>query len=78
MKKSGVLQRGFSSWGSSQATSAQIAESVGRMIKAAVVDETGLTGKYDVRIELLAGETPDETPEYRMTLALAKLGLKLE
>jgi uncharacterized protein (TIGR03435 family) len=78
MKKSGVMQRGFSSWGSSQATSAQIAENVGRMIKAAVADETGLTGKYDVLIEMLAGETPDETPQYRMTLALAKLGLKLE
>jgi uncharacterized protein (TIGR03435 family) len=78
MKKSGVMQRGYSSWGSSQATSAEIAESVGRMIKAAVVDETGLKGKNDIQIVMQAGESPDETPEYRMTLALAKFGLRLE
>ena len=48
------------------------------MIKAPVVDETGLAGKYDVRIEMLPGESPDDSVEYRMSLALAKLGLRLE
>jgi uncharacterized protein (TIGR03435 family) len=77
MNKPGGM-RGSSSWGSSQATTAQIADGVSRMIKAPVVDETGLKGKYDVRVEMLAGESPDDTVEYRMSLALAKLGLKLE
>src|SRR4051812_5257434 len=52
VKKSGVMQRGYSSWGSNQATTGQIAEAVGRMIKAPVVDETRLTGKYEVRVEM--------------------------
>jgi uncharacterized protein (TIGR03435 family) len=69
--------RAYSSWGSSQATGAQIAEAVSRMIHSPVVDETGLTGKYVIRIELVR-ESPDDTEEYRVSLALAKLGLKLE
>lgn len=76
LSKSGQL-RGWSSWGANQATSAQIAEAVGRMIKAPVADETGLTGKYKVELELLRSD-PDETAEYAMSVALAKLGLKLE
>lgn len=76
LAKSGQLRR-YSSWGSNQATGAQIAEGVSRMIKAPVVDETGLTGKYAVLIEMMGGE-PEDTDEYRMSLALAKLGLKLE
>ena len=77
LSKSGGL-RGYSSWGSNRATSGQIAQGVSGMIKAPVVDETGLAGKYDVRIEMLPGESPDDSVEYRMSLALAKLGLKLE
>jgi uncharacterized protein (TIGR03435 family) len=77
LAKSGRLG-GFSSWGSNQATSAQIAQGVSGMIRAPVVDETGLTGKYDVRVEMLPGESPDDAVEYRISLALAKLGLKLE
>jgi uncharacterized protein (TIGR03435 family) len=70
--------RGYSSWSSNSATMAQIAENVGRMIKSPVTDETGLTGKYDVEVVLLPGESDDDTVEYRMAQALAKLGLKLE
>jgi uncharacterized protein (TIGR03435 family) len=70
--------RPFSTWSSGDATMDKVAEAVGRMIKAPVANETGLTGKYEVEIALMSGESDDETAEYRMTQALAKLGLKLE
>jgi uncharacterized protein (TIGR03435 family) len=77
LSKAGPM-RGYRSWGSNQTTMAGVAENVGRMIQAPVTDETGLPGKYDVRVELFPGESRDETVEHRMALALAKLGLKLD
>jgi len=78
MRKSGGSRGGYSTWHADSASTATIAENVGRMIKAPVVDETKLTGKYEANIELGPGESPDEPIEYRMSQALAKLGLKIE
>ncbi|MDF3041262.1 MAG: hypothetical protein K0Q71_3968, partial [Thermomicrobiales bacterium] len=54
-----------------------IAQNVSRTIQAPVVDETGLTEKYDVTLEVPRGEE-GETVAHRVAQALAKLGLKLE
>jgi len=76
MKQSGRMLA--SSWHSSNATSAQIAASVSRMIKAPVADETNLDGKYDVAIEVPQPESPEDSMEYRVARAVTKLGLKLD
>ena len=64
-------------WRSPNATAAEIAQAVSRTIQAPVADETGLTEKYDVTLEVPRGEEGD-TLEHRVAQAVAKLGLKLE
>jgi uncharacterized protein (TIGR03435 family) len=65
-------------WHSNNATSAQIASNVARMIKAPVADETKLDGKYDVTLEVPQPESPEDSMEYRVARAVTKLGLKLD
>ena len=60
------------------ATSAQIAASISRMIKAPVADQTGLDGKYDFTLEVPQPESPEDTMEYRVARAVTKLGLKID
>ena len=73
--KSGSFQ---ASWGSSDATSAQIASAISNMVHAPVADETGLEGHYEVDFEVARGETPDENIDHLVALAISELGLKLE
>ena len=65
-------------WHSNNATSAQIASNVSRMIKAPVADETKLEGKFDVTVEVPQPESPEDSMEYRVARAVTKLGLKLD
>jgi uncharacterized protein (TIGR03435 family) len=76
MKQRGSMPASW--WRSSSATSAQIAASVSRMIKAPVADETRLDGKYDVSLEVPQPESPEDSMEYRVARAVTKLGLKLD
>jgi uncharacterized protein (TIGR03435 family) len=66
------------SWSSNTATSAQIATGISNMIHAPVVDETGLTEKYTVAIEVPRADPPEDSIEHSVALEVAKLGLKLE
>lgn len=82
MQKNMAAARGrggsYSWWSSKSATMAQVAQAVAGMIHGRVVDETGLSGKCSVRLEVPGPETPDEPVEYRVAQALGKVGLKLE
>jgi len=76
MKQRGSMPASW--WRSNNATSAQIAANISRMIKAPVADETRLDGKYDVSMEVPQPESPEDTMEYRVARAVTKLGLKLD
>ncbi|MEO8371995.1 MAG: TIGR03435 family protein [Candidatus Solibacter sp.] len=76
MKQRGSMPASW--WRSNNATSAQIASNVSRMIKAPVSDETKLDGKYDVTLEVPQPESPEDSMEYRVARAVTKLGLKLD
>lgn len=76
MKAQGV--QSWSTWSSSDADGAKIAAGVAGMVHAPVADETGITGKHAIELEVPGPETPDEPVEYRVSRALAKYGLKLE
>jgi uncharacterized protein (TIGR03435 family) len=78
MKARGPGNMPASWWQNNNATSAQIAASISRMIKAPVDDQTGLDGKYNVSMEVPQPESPEDTMEYRVARAVTKLGLKLD
>jgi uncharacterized protein (TIGR03435 family) len=65
-------------WHSDNATAAQIATAISNIVKAPVVDQTGLEGKYDATIEVPQPDSPDDTIEARTAQAVSKLGLKLD
>ena len=78
MKKS-PPGHGFSAnWHADRGTMAQLANTVAGWIHSPVADETGLTGKYEISIEIPPPESDDDTVEYRTARALDKLGLRLE
>ena len=60
---------------------AQLATSLGEAMDAPVLDETGLSGKYDFSLDLtpyaIAGERPDIS-SMMATAVREQLGLKLE
>jgi uncharacterized protein (TIGR03435 family) len=62
-------------------TMAQLATSLGEAMDAPVLDETGLSGKYDFSLDLtpyvIAGERPDIS-SMMVTAVREQLGLKLE
>jgi len=66
------------SWSNTNATSAQIAAGISNMIHAPVIDETGLTEKYSVAIEIPRADPPEDSIEHSVAIEVAKLGLKLE
>jgi len=66
---------GSSYVGWSSITAEELATHLGRLAHAPVVDETGLTGKYSVRIETW---TNPDVPGGTVFDAVEKLGLKLE
>jgi uncharacterized protein (TIGR03435 family) len=78
MRKPTGGPRPASSWRSATATMDQVASTLASWLHAPVVNETGLTGKYQAHLELMQPETPDEPLEYRVSQAVAKAGLKLE
>jgi uncharacterized protein (TIGR03435 family) len=65
-----------SRWPMKQATTSDIADRLSRYLHMPIVDQTGLDGKYDLQIDIEQG--PGDTPEYAVSQALAKLGLKME
>jgi len=75
MKKRGGAS---SIWNPPDATAAQIAAQVSNLIHAPVADETNLPGKYDVMLMVPPPEPADDSLQYRVSAALAKLGLKIE
>jgi uncharacterized protein (TIGR03435 family) len=72
---SGTPMAGRSSAGWSSITTEELAAQLVRFAEAPVVDETGLTGDYSVRIE--TSSNPD-VPGGTVFDAVEKLGLKLE
>jgi uncharacterized protein (TIGR03435 family) len=77
---SGPAGEGFS-WSSihlpmRQATTSEIAERLAGRIHMPIVDMTGLEGKYDLEIDI--EQRPGDSPEYAVSQAAAKLGLKLD
>jgi uncharacterized protein (TIGR03435 family) len=65
-------------WSSKNATMAELAGAVSSMVQAPVEDHTGLTGTYQVNLEMRAAESAVDTLEYRVGQALAPLGLRIE
>ena len=55
-----------------------LAQSLSAFLGAPVQDSTGLTGRYDIDFVILPADGPEDTPEYRASVMLAKLGLRLE
>jgi uncharacterized protein (TIGR03435 family) len=70
--------RPASTWRASSTTMDQVASTLASWLHAPVVNETGLTGKYQAILELMQPETPDEPLEGRVAQAAARAGLKLE
>jgi uncharacterized protein (TIGR03435 family) len=64
------------SWSKRGGTMTDVANWLSGGIHAPVVDETGLTGKYDLVIE--TRQAAGDSPEVAAAQAAAKLGLKLE
>jgi uncharacterized protein (TIGR03435 family) len=69
---------GFSTshWGKKNGTIAELVAHLWQMVQRPVIDMTGLTEKYDLSLDM--ERTADETQEYAVSQAVAKLGLKLE
>src|SRR5262249_51956426 len=65
-----------SHWPMKQATTSDIAQRLAGHIHMPIVDMTGLEGKYDVEIDI--EQRPGDSPDYAVSQAVAKLGLKLD
>jgi uncharacterized protein (TIGR03435 family) len=65
-------------WNPPDGTTAQIAVEISNWLHAPVADETKLSGKYDVLLMVPPPEAADDSLQYRVSQALAKLGLKIE
>jgi uncharacterized protein (TIGR03435 family) len=59
-------------------TTAVLATVVAQLVHAPVADMTSLSGRYDIDLDVLRGETPDDPIEHRVSDALALLGLRLK
>jgi uncharacterized protein (TIGR03435 family) len=69
-------QSGMKMYGISMATIAAFLTQMGGGSGAAIVDKTGLTGKYDVEMRMREGTASDR--EAMVSIMLDELGLKLE
>lgn len=75
-RNNGMPMAGFSTLSWASVTAEELAANLIRFVDAPVVDQTGLTAKYSVRIETWKGE--GDNPGVTIFDAVEKLGLKLE
>jgi uncharacterized protein (TIGR03435 family) len=59
-----------------RATMLQFTENLQRLLSTSVLDQTGLTGKYNFRVEFVRGDDPSDYTG--VVGAVKQLGLKLE
>jgi len=78
MQKPSAGPRPAATWRSASTTVDQVAATLAGWLHAPVINETGLTGKYQVELQLMQPESPDDPVEYRVSQAATRLGLKLE
>ncbi len=58
-------------------TIGQLANSAALLLQAPVQDQTGLKGRYDIEFKVPAPADGEDTPEHRVAVGLAKLGITL-
>jgi uncharacterized protein (TIGR03435 family) len=59
-----------------RATMLQLTENLQRLLSTSVLDQTGLTGKYDFQVEFERGDDPSDYTA--VVAAVRRIGLKLE